>query len=62
MVTVTDAPRYSLIKDQCPALPRASSNLRNSASRLNDAGFWRGGNDLNSSISPATIACIAYNK
>jgi hypothetical protein len=39
-----------------PAL--ASSRSRSTASRLNDAGFWRGGNFLNASIWPATTACI----
>jgi len=30
------------------------------ASRLNEAGFWRGGNLTKSSICPAMTACIRY--
>jgi len=36
----------------------ASSSCRSTASRLNAAGFWRGGNRTNPSISPVTSACM----
>ena len=42
------------------ALPLASSSDRRTASRLNEAGFWRGGNFLKVSIWPATNPCIRY--
>ena len=38
----------------------ASSSCRFTASRLNEAGFWRGGNFTNASICPATIPCMPY--
>src|SRR5208282_5095419 len=34
--------------------------IANTASRLNDAGFWRGGNLMKLSICAATTACIRY--
>ena len=34
---------------------------RITASRLNEAGFWRGGNFAKSSICAATSACISYS-
>jgi len=44
---------------QCCPPPLASSSVRSTASRLNEAGFWRGGNFLNPSICCATTACIS---
>ena len=41
------------------APPPASSSVRRTASRLNEPGFWRGGNFLKFSICWATTACIA---
>ena len=38
----------------------ASVTWRSTSSRLNDAGFCRGGNLTKSSISDATTACIKY--
>src|SRR5512137_2908579 len=40
--------------DQWLALPAASSRDARTASRLKEAGFWRGGNFLKLSIWPAT--------
>jgi hypothetical protein len=34
--------------------------IANTASRLNDAGFWRGGNLMKFSICAATTACMRY--
>jgi hypothetical protein len=44
--------------NQCDLLLEASSSCRSTTSRLNAAGFWRGGNCLNASICWATSACI----
>ena len=40
------------------ALLFASSRVRNTASKLNEAGFWRGGNFTKFSIWLATSPCI----
>jgi hypothetical protein len=40
------------------APPPASSSVLITASKLNEAGFWRGGNFLKFSICAATMACI----
>ena len=45
---------------QWVAPPLASSSVRSTASRLNEAGFWRGGYFLKFAICWATIACIMY--
>ena len=38
-------------------LPPASWSFSSTRSRLNDAGFWRGGNSLSSAMASATAAC-----
>jgi hypothetical protein len=47
-------------ENQWSLLLVASSSCRITASRLNEAGFWRGGNFTNASICPATIPCMPY--
>ena len=54
------ARRDRLARGQWLALPPASSSVRITASRLNEAGFCRGGNFLKLSIWPATYPCIRY--
>ena len=58
--TLVTRPFFSSPPVQCWPPPPESSSVRSTASRLNEAGFWRGGNCLNPSICCATTACIPY--
>ena len=53
------APGFPWPGAQWLALLCASCRVLRTASRLNEAGFWRGGNAANASICLATMACIA---